>query len=1328
MLANVFIIFPGSVLDKVAIHLPSLDSGSSIGAHFSKYGATRDYCGYDVLLNGAASHDPWWNENRAKRRPVTINNSNNSNALENYQVLVNVAYDGDMKANFGDLRFCDNDGVTELCYWIENYNTSENAVIWVKVPSIPANDNHTIYMYYGNPDAETESNGSAVFEFFDNFDNSTKFSTVEYPYGDPSVAVYPNFVQFSNNGDEENVALGCFDEGELRENLNLPKENYKIIVKWRTGYDADSFDNADYTNYDDKYGASATTPKRLVVINENKIYEKDNKLFYYSERTEVSYTGAMDNFYLSVGSSRGPIPYCTYYDLAFISKSTDPEPVTSVSEEESNMAPSAPSLLEPENNSCLNDATPLFRWENSIDPEGDSIIYTLEYSTDDTFQTATTISLANDTYTVPDNEALTDNKYYWRVGARDVVNPDNWTESFNLRIDTVTPPAPSLIGPADGDNLNTTTPTLSWGTVTDPSTPVLYRCYVDNNLDFSSVENDSGWIINTQYTPQLIEGTWYWLVQAMDNAGNIGATSSSKSFRVDVTAPPAPSPMGPADGDNLNTTTPTLSWGTVTDPSTPVLYRCYVDDNLDFLSVENDSGWIINTQYTPNLAESVWYWRVQAKDNVGNIGANSSYRSFRVDVTAPLAPSLRSPANGAITNDNTPTFVWDIVTDPSGLTYNLQVDNDPDFSSPEVNQTGLADNIYTSITELVDENYSWRVRAIDGAGNVGQWSIVRTFLIDTIPPGVPTVVSPENGALLGTPVVSFSWTKPESGVAYHIQIDNEASFTSPYVYENQYIAENSYSCFFARAGTYYWRVCARDEAGNWGGWSDNFKLTIEVTVWPNTPHDPILIENDNFFNLDKGVVAGTGSDGDPYLIENWVISAENANGIEIRNTTAHFIIRNCLVETGGKLNNYGIYLGNLANGKVENCTSENNIYGIYLYNSLNNDVINNTCSNNQHGIYLCFSSNNTLANNTCSNNNWYGIALYPYSYNNTLYNNNCSNNLYGIYLQFSSNNNFIFHNSFSGNSNQASDDCFNYWDDGYPSGGNYWGDYTGIDIYRGENQNILGSDGIGDTPYSIHGSVNQDRYPIMNFWLPTIDVEISISPILQSGSPGATLTYVANIKNTGTSNDTYKLTVIDNAGWNPSIADNLLENVAPMENRTTVLSVTIPENTAFAVEDNITVTVRSQTDNMVIANESCIVSAGRATITLENLYSVTIDLDGDFSAGENLVAKFYTYGGGSYQDSTVVCSENIPGHVALLKEVSRPGNGAVQRLNLVVVDNASNELWTIKIFETSRPILIGRIGQVNGLWPFASEAQRTIYVSGLGSINGLWPFSPEAYP
>ena len=54
----------------------------------------------------------------------------------------------------------------------------------------------------------------------------------------------------------------------------------------------------------------------------------------------------------------------------------------------------------------------------------------------------------------------------------------------------------------------------------------------------------------------------------------------------------------------------------------------------------------------------------------------------------------------------------------------------------------------------------------------------------------------------------------------------------------------------------------------------------------------------------------------------------------------------------------------------------------------------------------------------------------------------------------------------------------NVWDNCYPSGGNFWGDYDGIDLFSGPYQNETGSDGIGDTSYVIDEN-NVDHYPLM---------------------------------------------------------------------------------------------------------------------------------------------------------------------------------------------------------------------------------------------------------
>jgi len=144
---------------------------------------------------------------------------------------------------------------------------------------------------------------------------------------------------------------------------------------------------------------------------------------------------------------------------------------------------------------------------------------------------------------------------------------------------------------------------------------------------------------------------------------------------------------------------------------------------------------------------------------------------------------------------------------------------------------------------------------------------------------------------------------------------------------------------------------------------------------------------------------------------------------------------------------------------------------------------------------------------------------------------------------------------------------------------------------------------------------------------------------------------------------------------------------------------------------------------------SAFLFSGTVSITLDNLYSVTVNLNGDVGMGSNLVAKFYTYGGG-FQDNTLVNNENIPGHVTLLnKHVSRPTpTNPIQRLDLVVTDSGGTALGTVKTWATSRTIMVSRIGTISGQWPFANDALRAKYAAELGTIGGLWPFSPETYP
>lgn len=173
------------------------------------------------------------------------------------------------------------------------------------------------------------------------------------------------------------------------------------------------------------------------------------------------------------------------------------------------------------------------------------------------------------------------------------------------------------------------------------------------------------------------------------------------------------------------------------------------------------------------------------------------------------------------------------------------------------------------------------------------------------------------------------------------------------------------------------------------------------------------------------------------------------------------------------------------------------------------------------GITLNGSSFNIVDGNTVvgSTN---GIALFAAG-NSVVSNNRISSNVNGMAF-VASNGTEVFHNSFMDNTHQVVVDAAsqsNTWDDGYPSGGNYWSDYSMADALQGPYQNLPGSDGLGDTPYTID-SKNVDPYPLVA--APYTDVRVvSITPVRSFGY--SILPISVQVENTGNEPRTVNLTL-----------------------------------------------------------------------------------------------------------------------------------------------------------------------------------------------------------
>jgi len=272
---------------------------------------------------------------------------------------------------------------------------------------------------------------------------------------------------------------------------------------------------------------------------------------------------------------------------------------------------------------------------------------------------------------------------------------------------------------------------------------------------------------------------------------------------------------------------------------------------------------------------------------------------------------------------------------------------------------------------------------------------------------------------------------------------------------------------------------------NSGTYYENIHVNKSISLIGENKHDTIIDSNFTATNVvfitanNVNIVNFTIRNVD-YTWGKYAVHVEFSNGCNINNNIITNTIVTWVLEGIQLLNSSDC---TVANNQILpfNGDEERGAIGVKLVYSSGNTVINNTISSVTSGISFTRSEGNKIEANELYSN-WYGIRLSDSS-DNTVVANNISNNWHGIYIvsyDLPAINNLIYHNNFVNNTYQATAyNHTNIWHSGYPSGGNYWNDYNGTDLYSGPFQNISGSDGIGDTPYIIDEN-NTDRYPLIS--------------------------------------------------------------------------------------------------------------------------------------------------------------------------------------------------------------------------------------------------------
>ena len=362
---------------------------------------------FTLLLTSPAL--AWWDADWNYRRPITIHSDN---ALSNYQVLVQLNstnFDfSKAKPDGSDVRFVNEDDATKLSYWIEEWNsTFQEAKIWVNVTSIPSG-NKTIYFYYGNLNAVTESNGSTTFKFFDDFNDLSNWKQVS---GTSEVS---NGVLIMDEADEAIKTSWNFTFGRWKVKFrytNLPTSNYDgyiIHVEydgnnfWECFWGVDNHPTSICNHIQDVSSGSGS----YTIIGEAQPYtdgnwhtweivRSENYSAIYIDGNLIGETNTIYNTiaqYMKITNNDGAD---TETDWIFISQYINPEPTITIGVEE----------RLPFGVKCISSSTLqvkiYFTEKNGhifIGTSPDKFAYAYEFHGSGTYTLTTTFLLPNETY------------------------------------------------------------------------------------------------------------------------------------------------------------------------------------------------------------------------------------------------------------------------------------------------------------------------------------------------------------------------------------------------------------------------------------------------------------------------------------------------------------------------------------------------------------------------------------------------------------------------------------------------------------------------------------------------------------------------------------------------------------------------------------------------------------------------------------------------------------------------------------------------------------------------------------------------------------------
>ena len=399
---------------------------------------------------------------------------------------------------------------------------------------------------------------------------------------------------------------------------------------------------------------------------------------------------------------------------------------------------------------------------------------------------------------------------------------------------------------------------------TDPLLTIQVRGNLPNNNYFrTEVSTDQG--VTWQNLPDLylpdnwVSADWLRLQTPLSGYlvpdlrlrfrvyGNYGGDSNLLLDNISIgeQTPGAPTLNAPAWGASEPTVRPALVVNNAVEfQSDPMTYEYQVFDDSGLTSVvaqiPSVAGGIDTTSWTVDvdlLPDTQYWWRCRATDDSAHTGGWMDTATFFVQLTdhPPTVPVLLSPADGGELPDLTGRLTWLESTDPDAAngdyvaSYRVQVDDDPAFASPNIDQPGIDPDteatgaISVMLSELTGSGslvtgtlYHWRVNAKDSHGVASDWSAgPRRFVFGTDTTAPPcTIVSPVHDQTVTDTPIAITGTADDdlSGIdIVEVSTDGGASWMQAVGNEAW-----THQWWPALSGDYQLSCRATDVAGNPG--------------------------------------------------------------------------------------------------------------------------------------------------------------------------------------------------------------------------------------------------------------------------------------------------------------------------------------------------------------------------------------------------------------------------------------------------------------------------------------------------------------------------------